>query len=122
MFWTFGMLIFFQVIAVISVVHLRRRAAARQAAGNGSGGWSQLNNVGDSSDDEDADTSVPEMEGMGGLPSYDDSEKVYAPPSYAGVVVATPIGGAVAGPPTSPAPPFPSAVAVAASGISESRA
>lgn len=116
------MLIFVQVIAVISVVHLRRRAAARQAAGNGSGGWSQLNNVGDSSDDEDADTSVPEMEGMGGLPSYDDSEKVYAPPSYAGVVVATPIGGAVAGPPTSPAPPFPSAVAVAASGISESRA
>ena len=134
------MLIFVQVVAVVSVIHLRRRANARQNSTT-NGGWSALNNGGASSDEDDADgygdSAVPEMEGMGGLPSYDDSEKVYAPPSY---VVATPVliqtttfttaTAAAASPPGShpppasqgPLPALPHAVEMGATGPSESRA
>ena len=116
------MLILVQVVAVVAVVHLRRRAAAR-ANGSANGGWSPLNTDAAASDEDDEDeyggSAVPEMEGMGGLPSYDDSEKVYAPPSY---VVATPVGvDAGSHPPATPGPPPPHRMVGAPGSSDESR-
>lgn len=106
-FITFGMLILVQVLAVLAVVHLRRRAAMRAAEEEGgSGGWNRLVPSSDEDEDGYGNGDVPEMEGMGGLPSYDESSKQYAPPSYAVVVPENSPPGSAAAPPSVVASPL----------------
>ena len=90
-FFLFGLLMLIQILAVMMVVHRRRQALAARGDSGGStrsGGWSSLTNGGSSSSDTDDESTIPEMEGMDGLPSYAESSVHYSPPKY---VVAEPV-------------------------------